>query len=526
LIFSAVVFGYDIDFLTFIYLKKQLRILYLSATVTDEVTHNVPPISEGPGSRLPTACLASVRADWNSASGPNCVASKAAITKEAGLVCRSVDTPFRIILLIREIIRKFHSKVPRDCAKLEKRYDSPYSVTLTYLSNVRTKSCFVTQSIAAIAADSPAKRFRPLEQRERIAWVDTARGFGIILVVVGHAIGGLVAGHLMPWTPTTRFIDDWIYTFHMPLFFFLSGLFISRSLGLRWTSFALDKLCTIAYPYFVWSTITVLIKVALGWLTNYPNTLFDLVLIPYRPIAQYWFFYVLFILLLTVSALLKLGIRPWAIFLISFLIYPGVLPFFSHGWYILRWTSAFAIYFAVGATIGWARNLATISGIPRGWLFGISVCGLLGASLGGLSELPHGVALEPILAMSGIFGTVALAVLIATSKLDAAIGFLGRHSLEIYVAHTIASACVRIVLVKICHVSALAPHLVLGILAGLYMPIALVIIFRRVGFRYGFTFPRSHTTSTPLQPHYQPSITYRAIRPENEGEKTTIHIQS
>jgi hypothetical protein len=261
----------------------------------------------------------------------------------------------------------------------------------------------------------------------------------------------------------------------------------------------LDKLCTIAYPYFVWSTITVLIKVPLGGTANYPNTFSDLPLILYRPIAQYWFFYVLFILLLTVSALLKLGIRPWAIFVISILIYPGVLPFFSYGWYALFWTSASAIYFAVGAIIGWDRDLGKISGIPRRWLFGIAVGGLIVSSLGGLSELPHRDALAPVLAMSGIFGTVALAVLIATAKLDADIRFLGRHSLEIFVAHTIGSAGVRILLVKIGHVSAIAPHLALGILAGIYIPIALVIIFNRVGFRFGFTFPRPYPTSTLLR---------------------------
>ncbi|MCF2657191.1 acyltransferase family protein [Lacrimispora saccharolytica] len=45
----------------------------------------------------------------------------------------------------------------------------------------------------------------------RINWIDTAKGIGIVLVVIGH----------------TRFfpkaIIDMIFTFHMPLFFFLSG---------------------------------------------------------------------------------------------------------------------------------------------------------------------------------------------------------------------------------------------------------------------------------------------------------------
>lgn len=49
------------------------------------------------------------------------------------------------------------------------------------------------------------------EAEPRVAWVDTARGLGILLVMIGHsqALPGI--------------FDKWIFAFHMPLFFFLSG---------------------------------------------------------------------------------------------------------------------------------------------------------------------------------------------------------------------------------------------------------------------------------------------------------------
>ena len=52
-----------------------------------------------------------------------------------------------------------------------------------------------------------------INNRNRIAWVDVAKGIGIILVMLGH----MVDGHGL--------IGQWIWSFHMPLFFFLSGLF-------------------------------------------------------------------------------------------------------------------------------------------------------------------------------------------------------------------------------------------------------------------------------------------------------------
>lgn len=331
----------------------------------------------------------------------------------------------------------------------------------------------------------------PVASPARVTWVDTAKGYGIILVVLAHAVRGLISSDIMTWTSVTRFVDAWIYAFHMPLFFFLAGLFLFRSVEKPWGTFVSDKFRTIAYPYFVWSVLTVLIKAALGPLTNQPRNLSDLALILYAPIEQYWFLYVLFVLLIATSALLKLGIRPWAIFLVAILIYPGLLPVSSGGWHVLAVTREMAIYTVLGIIVGGWRGLGMISGIHAGWLALGVVAGLMVASLAGLSELPYMYALQPVFAVSGTVAVVALAVLTDKTKLAAAIQFLGRHSLEIYLAHTMASAAVRIALIKFAHVSEPVPHLMLGTLAGLYLPIAMVLLFERVGFRFAFTLPRS-----------------------------------
>jgi len=63
-----------------------------------------------------------------------------------------------------------------------------------------------------------------------------------------------------------------------------------------------------------------------------PYNLSDLPLILYKPIDQFWFLYALFILLVAISALLKLGVRPWAVFILAILLYPGPFPIASPGW--------------------------------------------------------------------------------------------------------------------------------------------------------------------------------------------------
>ncbi len=52
----------------------------------------------------------------------------------------------------------------------------------------------------------------------RIDWIDISKGFGIILVIWGH-----IAINDGP-------INIWISSFHMPLFFFLSG-FVFKNEG-------------------------------------------------------------------------------------------------------------------------------------------------------------------------------------------------------------------------------------------------------------------------------------------------------
>ena len=45
---------------------------------------------------------------------------------------------------------------------------------------------------------------------ERYTWIDCIKGIGIFLVVLGHIY-------------KDNYIGLWIYSFHMPLFFMLSG---------------------------------------------------------------------------------------------------------------------------------------------------------------------------------------------------------------------------------------------------------------------------------------------------------------
>ncbi|MGE5378536.1 MAG: acyltransferase family protein [Bacteroidota bacterium] len=73
---------------------------------------------------------------------------------------------------------------------------------------------------------------------KRINYIDVARGIGILLVVMGHNDFSLIS----------PFFHKLIYSFHMPLFFFLSGYFLNTAIGF-W-SFVKKRFNGLLKPFF------------------------------------------------------------------------------------------------------------------------------------------------------------------------------------------------------------------------------------------------------------------------------------
>ena len=82
-------------------------------------------------------------------------------------------------------------------------------------------------------------------QKEHYQWVDTCKTFGLLLVILGHG----------------RLLDDayqqWIYSFHMPLFFILSGMLYNYKVPLQMLKHDIKRLLL---PYLIINLICLVIQ--------------------------------------------------------------------------------------------------------------------------------------------------------------------------------------------------------------------------------------------------------------------------
>ena len=105
----------------------------------------------------------------------------------------------------------------------------------------------------------------PLLEKNRMQWVDYLKGIIILLVANKHVYVGLeVSGIIVP--EIIKKANMVVFSFRMPLFFILSGLFVSSSFGKRgFNKFFSIKFEHLVYPYLIWSVI----EISLQYLSSF-----------------------------------------------------------------------------------------------------------------------------------------------------------------------------------------------------------------------------------------------------------------
>jgi len=139
---------------------------------------------------------------------------------------------------------------------------------------------------------------------KRIQWIDFCRSLAIFSVVVGHITMGLRNSSIIHTDYAFSLIQAYVYSFHIPLFFFISGFLYKKHL--TWNSFGkniLKKLIVLGIPYVVFSVIMFALTNLSGGQARNIIRIQSLLLIWKQPIEYLWFLYVLFFIFVYIGLL-------------------------------------------------------------------------------------------------------------------------------------------------------------------------------------------------------------------------------
>lgn len=353
---------------------------------------------------------------------------------------------------------------------------------------------------AAVPAGSWWRHGAPVRERQeavnalqgRVDWVDYAKAIGILLVVYGHVARGLYKRGIELPSPLYELADSVIYTFHMPLFFFLSGLFFFesflRSGGKR---LVMKKIDTVFYPYLVWSLLQGSAEVALSSHTNGAASMADVLALLWAPRAQFWFLYALFVIFAASAVIYTFTPRKACALILPVAVGLHLSSSVADGYWITEALLNNFVFFVLGivftarASIDHLAStsslMATLAAFVAGqWVFHGPLH---------LDYTDHGV-LSLGLACISILFVVSLSTHLARRSYGV-LAYIGASSMAIYVMHVIAGSGARILSSKLLGLDSPSLHLAIGCASGIFVPLLVLRLVERYRIPYLFSAPLS-----------------------------------
>ena len=292
------------------------------------------------------------------------------------------------------------------------------------------------------------------KNRKRYPEADLARGIGIILVVLGHALrqdGDLPA-------MMERMISV-IYSFHMPLFFFLSGFVSIRVLSLRGSravgGWLRGRAVRLLVPYFFVSICYLPVKVVLSRYAQKPFSIGTAwrIIIGESPNTMLWYLYVLF-LLCVISALLvrkkrlpaAIAVSLAAVFVAPFIRIEALSRLAQNGFYFYLGMAARIAEDTAGEGGGFLFGSWPTKRIRFMETIGFAVVFVLGSAVRLGMNREYDVLWGMLTALAGIRLTLAAAALMnqGRGKLCGFVRTAGKRSMDIYIMSDAAHTAVPI----------------------------------------------------------------------------------
>ena len=350
------------------------------------------------------------------------------------------------------------------------------------------------------------------QTENRIDWVDYAKGFCIIFVVMMHATLGVEKHAVLKElaepgaTGWMNAIVTFAQPFRMPDFFMISGLFLGLVIGRSWLRYFDRKVVHFAYFYVLWLIIQFVFK-SLGWISQgVPASeiggSFLLALI--EPYGTLWFIYMLPVMFIVTRLLSKIH---WLLVLGAAVLLE-IAPIHTGSLLVDEFAARYVYFFAgyalaqpIFQLAGWARdNSGKALGYLGVWaivngIFTFTAMPQVFESIFASAnrQIPSNMAQLPIVSLmlgaAGAVAVVCLCAVLSRFKLAGFLRYLGQHSIVVYLAFFAPMIITREVLFKF------APGLDLGtislivLLSSIIGPVVAYEFTRITGW-FGFLFHR------------------------------------
>lgn len=321
--------------------------------------------------------------------------------------------------------------------------------------------------------------------KDRIEWVDYAKAISIILVVFHHSVFKELDSVF--YHDALNTFDNMLNRVRMPLFFFIAGLFIHKALTSHISYFLKSKIYHFSYLFVLWAMISFLFKDLAPYIVkgvyDGPKDIMSFLVVD----PPVWFIYALLIFF----AVTRLA-RSYLPVVLCITVILYTLSAQSDEYIFLDKLVRFYPFFLMGYMINdVVKKLATRVNYHLLLFMPLYFWAVI--TLSEWSNTPLGIF---ILSLGGIASGIIIAVLLTRSSAFSWLGYVGKNTLPIYVAHTIPVGVLREILPYVIPGQVALATIIL-VVSGVGLPLLASIISKKIGM--GWLFDTSFLKKDNIQ---------------------------
>jgi fucose 4-O-acetylase-like acetyltransferase len=279
----------------------------------------------------------------------------------------------------------------------------------------------------------------------------------------------------------------------VPLFFICSGYLYQKYTTLNnfagWRKHIIKKFLALGVPYFVFSTITWLLKNGFSGSVNLAmeNSLLKTLFV--SPVSPYWYLYILFFVFLITPVLKNkkfvIGVLAIAIAMKIF----SIMDILSDI-YVVSLLLEYEIWFVLGVFFAYIGAEQHINGKTTVLFASTGLAFLASSIIVQIFSIDFRFV-DFVLGLLACGSIVVCACHFFSHSLASPIKWLSKYTLPVFLMHTIFAAPLRIVLLKL-GITNFAIHTILGLLISIAGPILAAFIMGKIPYFDFLLYPNKY----------------------------------